>query len=229
MKRVKAVNGYTIYEAAARDAVKYGYEAGCFYVFFSSDIRDYGIANSYPEFEGIGSLEAAEECCAGNYAKAREIVESWTTAASYEEIAEVEQLFDSGLIDEDGELLDGSQTDEAEDPLDDFVSAFAAEHGLEESQISVVAFKGSARDPDGGQLSTSKGRRAEIDREASRRVAINWEAVPARVTDGLAQTLLDSIHKKKDVRARAFSDDPAPPLSAAGRPAGSREGVPAWN
>jgi len=32
MKRVKAVNGYTIYEAAARDAVKYGYEAGCFYV-----------------------------------------------------------------------------------------------------------------------------------------------------------------------------------------------------
>lgn len=106
MKKMKAMNGYAIYEAGARDVEKYGYEAGCFYVFFASDVRDFGIANSYPEFDGLDSLEAAEACCGGNHAKAREIVESQSTAASYEEIEEIEKLLDAGLIDEDGELID---------------------------------------------------------------------------------------------------------------------------
>ena len=100
MKKVKSLNGYSIFEAGPRDVDKYGYEAGSFYVFFSSDIRDFGIANSSPEYDGLDTLEAAEACCLGNYAKAREIVEGRTTAASFEEIAEVERQLDNGEIDE---------------------------------------------------------------------------------------------------------------------------------
>ena len=35
MKKVKSLNGYSIFEAGPRDVDKYGYEAGAFYVFFS--------------------------------------------------------------------------------------------------------------------------------------------------------------------------------------------------
>lgn len=106
MKRIKSMNGYAIYQAGSRDVDKYGVEDGAFYVYFSSDIRDFGISNSEPEFEGLDTLEAAESCCTGNYAKAREIVEGRTTAASFEEIAEVEAQLDAGTIDEDGESID---------------------------------------------------------------------------------------------------------------------------
>lgn len=117
MKKVKSLNGYSIFEAGPRDVDKYGYEAGAFYVFFSSDIRDFGVSNSYPEYEGLDSFEAAEACCLGNYAKAREIVENRATAANFEEIEEVEKLLDAGLIDEDGELI------EAEDFEADLIPA----------------------------------------------------------------------------------------------------------
>ena len=112
MKRIKSLNGYAIYQAGPRDVGKYGVDADAFYVYFSSDIRDFGISNSEPEFEGLDTLEEAESCCTGNYAKAREIVESRTTAASAEEIAEVEAQLDAGTIDEDGEAIDeiGSET-----------------------------------------------------------------------------------------------------------------------
>ena len=56
MKKVKSLNGYSIFEAGPRDVDKYGYEAGSFYVFFSSDIRDFGIANSSPEYDGLDTL-----------------------------------------------------------------------------------------------------------------------------------------------------------------------------
>lgn len=105
MKRIKNTNGYAIYQAGSRDVDKYGVEDGAFYVYFSSDIRDFGISNSEPEFEGLDTLEAAESCCTGNYAKAREIVEGRTTAASFEEIAEVEAQLDAGTIDENGEVI----------------------------------------------------------------------------------------------------------------------------
>lgn len=117
MKKVKSLNGYSIFEAGPRDVDKYGYEAGAFYVFFSSDIRDFGVSNSYPEYEGLDTFEAAEACCLGNYAKAREIVENRATAANFEEIEEVEKLLDAGLIDEDGELI------EAEDFEADLIPA----------------------------------------------------------------------------------------------------------
>lgn len=98
MKRIKSVNGYTIYQATARDAAQdCSLEAGYFYLYFSSDIRDYGRAYSYVEFEA-GSLEEAEALATGtNYAAAREYVEANSTAATYEEIEAVEKLLDSGM------------------------------------------------------------------------------------------------------------------------------------
>ena len=110
MKRIQNMNGYAIYQASERDVKKYGYEAGSFYVYFSSDIRDFGIEYSDPEFEGIGTIEEARAYCTGNYARAREIVESRTTAATFEEIAEVERQLDAGRIAEDLE-----EDDEDED------------------------------------------------------------------------------------------------------------------
>lgn len=102
MKRIKSINGYTIYQATARDAAQdSSIEAGYFYLYFSSDIREYGRAYSYVEFEA-GSLEEAEALATGsNYAVAREYVEANTTAATYEEIAEIEKQLDNGAtIDE---------------------------------------------------------------------------------------------------------------------------------
>lgn len=101
MKRIKSINGYTIYQATARDVTRHNVEEGCFYLYFSSDIRDYGLAYSYIEMEA-GSLEEAEAIATGsNYAAAREYVEASTTAATYEEIEEIEKQLDEGLtIDE---------------------------------------------------------------------------------------------------------------------------------
>jgi hypothetical protein len=94
MKRIKAINGYTIYQASARDVERYNYTEGTYYIFFSSDIRDYGLAMSYPEWED-DNLECAIEWCSGtNYAIAREIVESRTTWATLEEIEEIEKQLD---------------------------------------------------------------------------------------------------------------------------------------
>lgn len=97
MKKIKAVNGYTIYQASARDASKYNVEEGYFYLYFSSDIRDYGLTNCDWDHEA-GSIEEAEAFATGtNYAIAKEIVEETTTAASFEEIQEVEAKLDSGM------------------------------------------------------------------------------------------------------------------------------------
>lgn len=101
MKKIKAVNGYTIYQATKRDENKYNVTEGDFYIYFSSDIRDYGIQNSDYDFEA-GTIEEAEAFCNGsNYAVAKEIVEQTTTAASFEEIAEVEKMLDNGMTAEE--------------------------------------------------------------------------------------------------------------------------------
>jgi len=109
LKKIKNMNGYAIYQAGARDVTKYGYEDGGFYVYFASDVRDFGLTNSTPEFEGCGSLEEAETNCIGNFARAKEIVEERTTAASMEEILEVEAMLDAG-VDPDDVDVDGEPT-----------------------------------------------------------------------------------------------------------------------
>lgn len=112
MKRIKATNGYTIYQATARDESKYDVCEGYFYLYFSSDIRDYGLTNCDWDWEA-GTIEEAESFANGtNYAIAKEIVEETTTAASFEEIAEVEAKLDTGMSREDIE----SESDEDEEP-----------------------------------------------------------------------------------------------------------------
>jgi hypothetical protein len=97
MNRIESLNGYTIFQAGARDVKKYNFSEGGFYVYFSSDIRELGIANSTPEYEDCGTIEEARAHCSGNYALAKEVVEGRTTAASAEEILEVEAQLDAGL------------------------------------------------------------------------------------------------------------------------------------
>ena len=75
MKRIKSINGYTIYQASARDVSKYNVTESYFYLYFSSDIRDYGLSNCDWDWEA-GSIEEAEAFATGtNYAIAKEIVE----------------------------------------------------------------------------------------------------------------------------------------------------------
>lgn len=90
MKRIKALNGYTIYQTTSRDKE---YTPGEYVVYCSSDVREFGREYSYPEYEGIDSLEIAEELCVNDqFARAKEIVERTTTAATYEEIFAVEAM-----------------------------------------------------------------------------------------------------------------------------------------
>lgn len=53
MKKIRTVNGYAIYQAVSeRDAETYGCEVGCYNLYLATDIRDYGLSYSYPEYEG---------------------------------------------------------------------------------------------------------------------------------------------------------------------------------
>lgn len=106
MKRIKAVNGYTIFEATQRDEQRYDVKAGVFYVYFSSDIRDYGLSNSYPEWEDDNAEAAIEWALSGNYAIAKEIAEASSTAPTFEEIEEIERLLDAGVSPEEIEEIE---------------------------------------------------------------------------------------------------------------------------
>lgn len=94
MKRIEALNGYTIYEHTKRDE-RDGLNAGEYSIYFSSDIRDFGREYSTPEFESVGTLAEAEELCNNNYAIARELCEEETTAVSFEEIEEKQKELDA--------------------------------------------------------------------------------------------------------------------------------------
>lgn len=99
MKRIKAMNGYTIMEYTKRDSDLH--TIGEFAIYFSSDIRDYGVQYSTAEFEDIETLEIAEELCCGNYAIAKEMCEQESTAVTFEEIEKVEKMLDAGMTEEE--------------------------------------------------------------------------------------------------------------------------------
>lgn len=101
MKRIKAINGYTIFQATERDTKRYNVEADRFYIYFSSDVRDYGLTNCDPDWEADSEAEAIEWASSGNYAIAKEIAESRSTAASFDEIEEIEKQLDSGMTPEE--------------------------------------------------------------------------------------------------------------------------------
>ena len=107
MKRIQAINGYTIYQATARDVEKHNATEGNFYLYFSSDIRDYGLSCSDWDWE-TDSIETAREFAQGTrYAIAKEIVERETTAATYDQIAAVETALENMDEDERNEVIQG--------------------------------------------------------------------------------------------------------------------------
>lgn len=102
MKRIKAMNGYTIYQMTARDEKNGEGIEGEYAVFFSSDIREYGVKYSTPEWDGIDSLQEAEWLCNDRenvtYAKARALCEAESTCFSYEDVEEkIEELKQRGI------------------------------------------------------------------------------------------------------------------------------------
>lgn len=170
MKRIKSVNGYTIYQATARDVTRHNVEEGYFYLYFSSDIRAYGLAYSYIEMEA-GSLEEAEALATGsNYAAAREYVEASTTAATYEEIEEIEKQLDEGLTIDEIEAA-AEEAEEAE-------AAFVED--MEAAGLTAV------RDPETEEILTGPARAVYYALRFRRRFARyhgdplpRWEALTA--------------------------------------------------
>ena len=170
MKRIKSINGYTIYQATARDVTRHNVEEGYFYLYFTSDIREYGLAYSYIEFEA-GSLEEAEAIATGsNYAAAREYVEASTTAATYEEIEEIEKQLDEGLTIDEIEAA-AEEAEEAE-------AAFVED--MEAAGLTAV------RDPETEEILTGPARAVYYALRFRRRFARyhgdplpRWEALTA--------------------------------------------------
>ena len=100
MKRIKAINGYTIYQATTqRDADNYNCEVGNYNVYLSSDIKDFGLSNSYPEYDNLDSLTAALNICRdSNFAIACALADelSDSTVQDMDLCLEIERRFDAG-------------------------------------------------------------------------------------------------------------------------------------
>lgn len=94
MKRIKAMNGYTIYELTQRDINNefFNATAGNYNIYLSSDIREYGLTNSTPEYEDIETLEEAVEICDGTTATAIEIINNSDIDNTVENLEQVEEI-----------------------------------------------------------------------------------------------------------------------------------------
>lgn len=85
MKKIKSLNGFTIYETTKRDE-KDGYTIGEYVLYFSSDIKDFGREYSDVEYTA-STMEEAEELANGTmYAIAKEELEKEYTAVSHGDI-----------------------------------------------------------------------------------------------------------------------------------------------
>ena len=65
MKRIKGMNGYTIYQSVSkRDEEKYYTEVGNYAIWRPSDVRDFGLDYFGCQENDIATLESAEELTA---------------------------------------------------------------------------------------------------------------------------------------------------------------------
>ena len=100
MKKIQQVNGYAIYQATTqRDADNYNCEIGNYNIYLASDIRDYGLSNSYPEWENEDSLAVVLARCNGSqYAVACALADelSGSTAQDMDLVMEIERRLDAG-------------------------------------------------------------------------------------------------------------------------------------
>lgn len=126
MKRIKAINGYTIYQATTqRDADNYRCQIGDYSIYLSSDIRDFGLSCSYPEWDGVDSLAVAVAMCNGSkHAVAVELAEelSDSTVQDMDLVLEIERRLDAGESLES--VRDSYDTDEQCFTRDCFVDPF---------------------------------------------------------------------------------------------------------
>lgn len=204
MKKIKNMNGYAIYQAGARDVTKYGFEDGSFYVYFASDVRDFGLTNSTPEFEDCGSLEEAEDNCTGNFAMAKEIVEERTTAASMEEILKVEAMLDAGTDPDD---IDEDDEPAAQETVTDVIASELPGMDPDQRQdlANAIASIKPGMDPKWvQQFIVSIKRAAEILAEIFRKAV--------ETVKQIASSLADSFRKSKDkfIDAAMLAASPPP-------------------
>ena len=100
MKKIKTVNGYAIYQAVSeRDAENYRCAVGSYNLYLATDVRDYGLANSSPEYEDIDSLANALELANGsNHAIAEALAEELggSTCIDMDLVLEIERRLDAG-------------------------------------------------------------------------------------------------------------------------------------
>lgn len=100
MKRIKSVNGYTIYQSTTqRDVDNYNCQIGSYNIYLSTDIRDFGLTNSYPEYDDVDSLTVALNICRDSKfaiacALADELSDS--TVQDMDLCLEIERRFDAG-------------------------------------------------------------------------------------------------------------------------------------
>jgi hypothetical protein len=100
MKKIKQINGYAIYQAVtARDEENYNCHVGNYNIYISQDIRDFGLTNSYPEWEDEDSLAVAIARCNGSqYAVAVALADE-LSSSTIEDVAlefEIETRLDAG-------------------------------------------------------------------------------------------------------------------------------------
>ena len=152
MKRIKSVNGYTIYEAtSARDEANYNCHVGEYNIYLSSDIRDFGLSNSYPEYESVDSLAVAEAMCgASQYAVAVDLAEelSSSTVQDMDLVLEIERRLEAGEALETIRLCYDTESDRLYDSVTEAINAGVdvyEQHGFD----PYVDHPATGRDADG--------------------------------------------------------------------------------
>lgn len=112
-KRIKSINGYTIYQLTERDVNNEFYNAtpGNYVIYLSSDIREYGRTNSTPEFEDIETLNECFEICDGVTATAMDIINLSEYEETIENIEMIEYILNVAR-ENDGYLVAFTYVDE---------------------------------------------------------------------------------------------------------------------
>ncbi len=101
MKKVKQANGYIIYRAnvPAKDHENYGCRLDHYNIYLATDIKDYGLTYSDPEYQDIDTLaEALNICNASYYAIACALAEelSNSTCQDMDLVQEIEKRLEAG-------------------------------------------------------------------------------------------------------------------------------------
>ena len=100
MKRIKTVNGYVIYEAtSARDEANYNCGIGHYNLYLSSDIKDFGLSNSYPDWEDVDSIAVAVAYANGSHFAVATALAWELTDSTIEDVAlrdEIERRLEAG-------------------------------------------------------------------------------------------------------------------------------------